>query len=202
LFLANAKSEYADTYSAIMALRFHGTEGGVIDREKIVKSVRHMLNRPQLADLVIPDLARWEDWESMDDLVKLFKTADEKSSWVRVPVINFLRACPLPEAKEHLAELEKIDPAAVKRANMFFPGGGGTPAPTDNKASDAGSPAQSGLIAAVPETTAATKEPMKISRVKTSEPPELNLWVVGCVPWVIGLVLMSCQWAILSGAGR
>lgn len=202
LFLANAKSEYADTYSAIMALRFHGTEGGVIDREKVVKSVRHMLKRPQLADLVIPDLARWEDWESMDEMVELFKTADEKSSWVRVPVINFLRACPLPEAKEHLAELEKIDPAAVKRANMFFPGGGGATAPTDNKASDAGSPAQSGLIAAVPETTAATKKPMKISRVKTSEPPQLNLWVVGCVPWVIGLVLMSCQWAILSGAGR
>jgi hypothetical protein len=83
LYLANAKSEYADTYSAIMALRFHGTEGGVIPKERVVKAVRHMLKRPQLADLVIPDLARWEDWDSMEDLVTLFKTADEKSSWVR-----------------------------------------------------------------------------------------------------------------------
>jgi hypothetical protein len=40
---------------------------------------------------------------------------------VRVPVINYLRACPLPVAKEKLAELEKIDPAAVKRASTFFP---------------------------------------------------------------------------------
>ena len=87
-----------------------------------------MLDRPQLADLVIPDLARWEDWSVMDRLVELFKNADEESSWVRVPVINYLRACPLPKAKEHLDELAKIDPESVKRANSFFPFAGTAPA--------------------------------------------------------------------------
>ena len=82
-----------------------------------------MLDRPQLADLVIPDLAKWEDWSQMARLVSLFKDADEKSSWVRVPVINYLRACPLPKSKEHIKELEKVDPAAVKRARTFFPFG-------------------------------------------------------------------------------
>jgi len=124
LFLTNGKAEYADTYAAIMALRFHGGETDVIPRERILEGLRHMLDRPQLADLVIPDLARWEDWASMPRLVQLFKEADEKSSWVRVPVINYLRACPKPEAKTHIQELEKIDPAAVKRANTFFPPGG------------------------------------------------------------------------------
>lgn len=57
----------------------------------------------------------------MDRLVELFKNADEESAWVRVPVVNYLRACPLPEAKERMAELEAIDPDAVKRANSFFP---------------------------------------------------------------------------------
>ena len=55
-------------------------------------------DRPELADLVIPDLSRWEDWTVMDRLVELFEKADDESNWVRVPVINFLRACPLPEA--------------------------------------------------------------------------------------------------------
>jgi hypothetical protein len=121
LYLANKDAEYADTYSAIMAIRFHGTETEVVPQKRLVKSLRYMLDRPQLADLVIPDLARWEDWESMPRLVNLFKTADEKSSWVRVPVINYLRACPLPEAKKYMEELEEIDPQAVKRANSFFP---------------------------------------------------------------------------------
>jgi hypothetical protein len=84
-----------------------------------------------LSDLVIPDLARWEDWESMDKLVRLFKDADEESSWVRVPVINFLRACPRPEAKAHLEELAKLDPESMQRANSFFPLGGGVPAAAD-----------------------------------------------------------------------
>jgi hypothetical protein len=104
-----------------MALRFHGTEGGVIDKERVLTSMRLILNRPELADLVIPDLARWEDWSQIDKLAELFKTADDKSSWVRVPVINYLRACPLPEAEKQLDALKEIDPAAFKRATSFFP---------------------------------------------------------------------------------
>jgi hypothetical protein len=120
-FLDNPEADYADTYAAIMAIRFHGSEANRIPRARLVESLRHILERPSLADLVIPDLARWEDWEVMPTLVELFKNADEKSSWVRVPVINYLRSCPLPEAKVHIEELSKIDPEAVKRAQTFFP---------------------------------------------------------------------------------
>ena len=120
LFLANKKSPYADTYAAIMAIRFHGTEGGVIARSALVESLHHVLERPDLADLVIPDLARWSDWSQIDRLVELFTQADEDNNWVRVPVVNYLRACPLDSAKEALAKLEKIDPESVRRANTFF----------------------------------------------------------------------------------
>ncbi|MBX3413520.1 MAG: hypothetical protein KF708_12590 [Pirellulales bacterium] len=120
-FLKNKEAEYTDTYAVIMALRFHGQEVTVIPKERLVEAMRHMLGRPQLADLVIADLARWEDWQSMPRLVELFKGADEESGWVRVPVVNFLRACPLPEAQTYLAELAEIDPDAVKRANSFLP---------------------------------------------------------------------------------
>jgi hypothetical protein len=181
LYLANPKAEYADTYSAIMAMRFHGTEGNVIPKERVIKAVRHMLARPQLADLVIPDLARWQDWDSMDELVKLFKTADEKSSWVRVPVINYLRACPLPKAKEYLTELEAIDPAAVKRANTFFPGPSGPATPTDNKASDAGSPAASASSLAGNSSSPPGSQPANLLRLL-------------CVPGVIGLTLLARQY--------
>ena len=108
LFLANPKADYADTYSAIMAIRFHGSEGGVIEKKPLVASLHHMLERPELADLVIPDLARWEDWGAIDKLMELYKAADDKSSWVRVPVVNYLRTCPLPRAKDMLKECEKM----------------------------------------------------------------------------------------------
>lgn len=120
LFLDNHQAPYADTYAAIMAIRFHGTEGDVIPRSALVESLHHVLDRPDLADLVIPDLARWNDWTQIDRLTELFIKADADNNWVRVPVVNYLRACPLREAKQALEKLEKVDPESVRRANTFF----------------------------------------------------------------------------------
>ncbi len=132
LFLKNPDAEYSDTWSAILALRILGAETTVIPRERIVESLRLLLDRPQLADLVIPDLARFEDWTVIPKLIELFKSADATNQWVRVPVINFFRACPLPEARQAIDELAQLDPDAVKRAQIFpiFTGDGtGKPAP-------------------------------------------------------------------------
>lgn len=149
LFLKNQDAEYTDTYAAIMALRFLGQETTVVPKQRLLEALRYMLDRPQLADLVIPDLARWQDWSPMPKLVELFKNADEESSWVRVPVINYLRACPKSEAKKYLEELAKIDPESVKRANSFFPLGTSTAKPAvangaEAKDGNAGNAAASG----------------------------------------------------------
>lgn len=119
-FLANPDAPYAETYSAIMALRFHGTEADKIPRSTLVKSLYHVLDRKDLADLVIPDLARWGDWSQIDRLVKLFTEAEADNNWVRVPVVNYLRACPKPEAAAALEKLKEIDPESVRRASSFF----------------------------------------------------------------------------------
>lgn len=132
-FFDNDKSQYADIYSAVMALRFHGTEANVLPKSVITGAMHRLLERPDLADLVIPDLARWSDWSQVDKVSELFEKATDDNNWVRVPVINYLRACPLPEAKEKLIKLEKIDPNAVKRAKTFFP----IPSPAAPKKEDA-----------------------------------------------------------------
>ncbi|MGC3966185.1 MAG: hypothetical protein QM775_02070 [Pirellulales bacterium] len=150
LFLKNAKAEYTDTYSAIMALRFVGQETKAVSRERLMEGMRHMLNRPTLADLIIPDLTRWQDWSVMDKLVKLFKDADEDSAWVRLPVVNYLRACPLPEAKERLAELEKIDPDVVKRALNYYPTAPGIETQATPEAADAGKAPEAPKAVATP----------------------------------------------------
>ena len=73
-----------------------------------------------MADMVIPDLARWEDWTVVEKLVELFKNAPDESNWVRAPVISYLRMCPKPEAKKYIEELRKVDPDAVARAETFL----------------------------------------------------------------------------------
>jgi len=147
LFLKKKDADYTQTYAAIMAIRFHGQEGDIIPRQRAIEALRYMLDRPQLADLVIPDLARWEDWGSIDKLVELFKTSTKEWSYVRVPIINYLRACPKPEAKAKLEELAKLDPDSFKRAATFFP-------------------FNAGAAQQKPAETEAKKEPEKVSQPK------------------------------------
>jgi hypothetical protein len=212
LFLKNKKCEFADVYAAIMALRFHGTEGGIIDRSRVVQSMHFVLDRPELADLVIPDLARWEDWSQVDRLVELFKTSDENTSWVRVPVINYLRSCPLPAAKEKLAELEKLDPVAAKRAATFFPSpaAAGTPAKTDSSSLQLRKPslgiepatyalAQNNISDSIrrftPEQLAA-----RTGRYGTTiATSNLNPWTAYSVTAMAGTTLWLVMWLTISG---
>jgi hypothetical protein len=123
LFLKQETDEYTDIYSVVMALRILGQEkNGPIPLPRIVQSMRLVLDHPRVADQAIMDLARWQDWTVIDRLVTLFKSDDQDvSSWVRVPVVNYLRACPLPKAKEYLVELRKIDPKAVRQSETLYP---------------------------------------------------------------------------------
>jgi hypothetical protein len=107
---------FTETYAAVMALRFLGEESDLVPRERVLQSLRYLLDEPKLADLVIADLARWEDWSVIDRLVTIFKEAKQDNIFVREPIVNYLRACPLPEAAAAVEELAKIDPEAVRRA--------------------------------------------------------------------------------------
>ncbi|MFM9058150.1 MAG: hypothetical protein ACKOSQ_03305 [Planctomycetaceae bacterium] len=107
---------FAETYAAVMALRFLGEESALVPRDRVLQSLRILLGEPKLADLVIADLARWQDWSVVDRVVTLFKEATADTIFVREPVVNYLRACPLPEAAAAVKELETIDPEAVRRA--------------------------------------------------------------------------------------
>jgi hypothetical protein len=105
-----------ETYAAVMALRFLGEESQIVPRQRVLQSLRILLDEPKLADLVIADLARWQDWSAIGKLTELFEKAEADNIFVREPVVNYLRACPLPEAAAALVKLEKIDPEAVRRA--------------------------------------------------------------------------------------
>lgn len=121
---------FADVNAVVLALRFHGEQEKVIDRERIAASMRIVLDHPNWVDTVVADLARWKDWSAMDRLVEIYRTADAEHRYVRVPIVQYMKACPLPEAKEALKTLEEIDPQAVRRASSVFlpfgPGSGGT----------------------------------------------------------------------------
>ncbi|NOZ41406.1 MAG: hypothetical protein GXP24_14450 [Planctomycetes bacterium] len=124
-FLTNPAAEYTHVYAAVMALRFHGEETDSLPRERLLQTVRLLLNNTDIADQVIPDLARWEDWSVLERLVTMFKDSEE-GAWVRQPVISYLLAATeqpaeiSERAKAALAELEALDPKGVKRARSYM----------------------------------------------------------------------------------
>jgi len=153
---------FTETYAAVMALRFLGEESDLVPRERVLASLRLLLDEPKLADLVIADLARWEDWSAVDRLVAIFKDAKADNIFVREPIVNYLRACPLPEAAEAVAELEKIDPEAVRRAATLA-GLAGIPS--------AATTPDSGEPAATDSPLATSIEAVQGDEDPTAEPP-------------------------------
>ena len=136
---------FTETYAAVMALRFLGEESQGVPRDRVLASLRLLLAEPKLADLVIADLARWQDWSVIDQLVELFEKAEADNIFVREPIVNYLRVSPLPQAAAAIGRLEKIDPEAVRRAATLAafagavggtPGTSATPTPTASGQND------------------------------------------------------------------
>ena len=71
--LNNRDVPFSETYAAMQALRFMWKYAeGRIEKPRLRTSMRILLDRPELADLVIADLARWKDWEIQDQLMTLY----------------------------------------------------------------------------------------------------------------------------------
>lgn len=110
---------FSRLYRVLLALRFHGDDGKSVSKEKIAPLLRKFLDHPKYADLVIPDLARWQDWSVTDRVMELYRDKAGDANFVRDPAAKYMRLCPLPVAEGYLAEMQKIDPDAYKRAMLF-----------------------------------------------------------------------------------
>ncbi len=214
-FLKNPKADYTQLYSVIMALRFHGEESSEIPRERLVESLRLLLDNDEIADQVIPDLTRWEDWEVMDRLVEKFKSSDE-DGWIRQPVVSYLlTAAEQPgavgeKATAAVAELEEIDPAGVKRARTYLswgsmPGTGSSAAAgkTEKESEQVAKASTQELTAgqessevAVAQSATKPKRALAAPPVLLAAPSRTSIIVV---PLVLGAMMMGLFGVMLRG---
>lgn len=137
-FFTKENKDFAQIHYAVMAVRI-AEESGNIKPVEAAPAFRTLLANPEMADQVVLDLARWEDWSVIDRLVELFINVDPEKDYIRGPVFRYLDRCPLPEAKQQLTRLKTMDPEAAKRALAFsaFPGSlPGAKAPAGKKAAD------------------------------------------------------------------
>ena len=124
---------FSEVYAAMQAVRFMWTYGGDrIPKERLRESLRTLLDKPDLADVVIADLSRWQDWAAMDRIAGLYAAEGYDVPAIDRAIIRYLMEAakdkptagePPPhvaEAEKHLAEIEAKDPAAVKNARRYL----------------------------------------------------------------------------------
>lgn len=121
LVLSNLDAKSSTKYSAVAAIRALGNEMDAMPKHRLSQALALVLEDTESADFVIADLARWEYWEAIPALNKLFERVEGNSTFVRTPIINFMRTCPLPSAKEHVQAMAKRDPSAYRRALTLIP---------------------------------------------------------------------------------
>jgi hypothetical protein len=123
--IKDRSSQLGDAYCEMMALRFLWKNGnGKISHDRLAQSMRLFLDRPDLADIAIADLARWRDWKSLDRIIGLYGKGPFNVPSIKRAIIRYLYSCAeskptavRPEqaaaAKRFLADIRQKDPQRV-----------------------------------------------------------------------------------------
>jgi hypothetical protein len=134
--LRDADIPFSETYAGMQALRFLWTYAPErVSKERLRESMRILLERPDLADLVVTDLARWEDWSITDKLWEIYHDEEYNIPSIKRAIVRFFLVAeraktddmenPQPletaeQAKEYVATLRAEDPKTVQAAERFF----------------------------------------------------------------------------------
>lgn len=89
-----------------------------IPRDAVVGAMRRFLDRPKLAVNVIENLARWQDWQSLDPLLSAYGKPPFDSSFSRQKIVVFALMCEIDGGKKSPEAL----PVSAIKARHFLNG--------------------------------------------------------------------------------
>lgn len=124
-FLLDPDEDPTKVYGVLLALRFLAEETDDVSQERLMQSMRLVLEKPDFAEQAIRDLARWQDWSVLDRLVAMFKEAPP-NTYVKDPIVAYLDQAAQQEgdvgerASAALEEIERLEPETVKRARSLM----------------------------------------------------------------------------------
>lgn len=128
------KLPFSETYATVNTLRFMKKyEPERIPFERLAASMYLLLERPELSDLVIPDLARWQDWSAQERLMEMFDEEEFQIPSIKRAIVRYMLACEkagkkdpdqyaevAATAAENLQILEEKDARIFRDAKRFF----------------------------------------------------------------------------------
>lgn len=103
-WLNNPQADAFDLLPVIKALQFAWTyEADCFEKERLRSALRPLLKREELREIVIPDLARWEDWNAVSLMADVYQASKTQDPRTVQALANFLVLC---------RQSATVDPAA------------------------------------------------------------------------------------------
>ncbi len=85
---------FSETYAVMQALRFMWTyEPDRLPKDRLKQSMHLLLERKEMADLVITDLARWKDWSIQDRLMTMYSDENYDIPAIRRAIVRYMYYC-------------------------------------------------------------------------------------------------------------
>ena len=129
---------FSEVYAVMQALRFMWTyEPDRLPKDRLKHSMHLLLERKEMSDLVITDLARWKDWSIQDRLMTMYSDENYDIPAIRRAIIRYLYYCSqekhepgadgtrIPtddaiKAEANMKRLEELDPKTVSDAKRYL----------------------------------------------------------------------------------
>ena len=121
-FLEDHEANYIKVYGSVIALHYYYYETQSMNaRQHILEATRLLLDQPIKADMIIPKLGVYRDWDTMDKIASLFLNSNDETKYLRAPAAIYMRFCPKPRAAEYLKQFRQLDAGAVRRSEVLVP---------------------------------------------------------------------------------
>ncbi len=112
--LGNPRQSFLLRWGTVRAVRFLHNTHSTAYRAEVAHALGLMVPHGELADAAIGDLQKWRIWDHTDAILKQYGRPSHKAPIIRNAILRYAMACPLPAARQFIAERRRVEPQVVR----------------------------------------------------------------------------------------
>jgi hypothetical protein len=106
---ADPKQDFPSRFAVLRACRFQYNWKPKESRPELLRIYKAVLADPEMADLAIDDLRRWQIWDFTTDILALFDKKSHDAPITKRTIARYALCSPQAEAKDFVQRLRQID---------------------------------------------------------------------------------------------
>jgi hypothetical protein len=112
--LRDPRKPFTVRYAALRALNFYQGWRPKESRAEVLAGVALLLPQPDMADIAVEDLRRWQMWDLTPQVLALYGKKGHDAPIVRRAILRYALSCPRPEASTFVNERRRLEPDLIQ----------------------------------------------------------------------------------------